>query len=143
MTTSIDLLYPDIPLPGVKTNRQLLKRLRQVAGELFKRHQHSRTIQFQLEDKENWTQTCLSMIRYPQFYPTEAVIGLRVEDDQASPAHVLCHLFAQELLRHCHDGTVTMRTEVLFNCGHKFKTKIEEIRVCSGELIINDLPVPA
>ena len=143
MTTSIDLLYPDIPLPGVKTNRQLLKRLRQVAGELFKRHQHSRTIQFQLEDKENWTQACLSMIRYPQFYPTEAVIGLRVEDDQASPTLVLCQLFAEELLRRCHDGTATLRTEALFYCGYSIKTKLQEIRVCNGELIINDLPVPA
>ena len=143
---SVYLCYPCIILAGVKTNRKLLKQLRLVAGELFEQQQvHLNSIQDRLSDKASWTKACLSMACYPEFFPTEAVIGVRVEEDLGSPLLLLCDAFAKALLRRCPDGSKALRDEAQFledphlAEGHHIHCKSQMIRLCNGALVLEDL----
>jgi hypothetical protein len=140
---SVFLCYPCITVAGIKTNRQLLKQLRLVAGDLFDQHQaHLASVHALLPNKASWTETCLAMTCYHEIFPTEAVVGVRVGEDLGSPHLLLCDAFAKALLRRCPDRTTTIRVEThSIDNPHlppedRSHTKTHTITVRNGQLMI-------
>lgn len=140
MNFSVDLLYPDIALSGIQGKQQLIRRLRNVAAELFEQHRYLGTIKGRFENQSDWTLACLSMVRCPEYLPHEAVIGLRAEDEHGAASLTLCKLFAEELLRRCHDGFTTLRSETLFLGETYISTTSQAIKVSNGKLVIKTKP---